>query len=77
MGESRLLVLFDGNAVVHRAHHAFAQRPLSVGRTGEVVSAVFGFAQMLLKAAAELRPSHWAVAFDFPAPTFRHRQYAK
>ncbi|MEE9202078.1 MAG: DNA polymerase I [Dehalococcoidia bacterium] len=77
MGESRLLVLFDGNAIVHRAHHALAQRPLSVGRTGEVVSAVFGFAQMLLKTASELRPSHWAVAFDFPAPTFRHRQYEK
>jgi DNA polymerase-1 len=70
-------VLFDGNAIIHRAHHAFAQRPLSVRRTGEVVSAVFGFAQMLLRISGSLRPSHWAVAFDFPAPTFRHLQYDK
>jgi DNA polymerase-1 len=70
-------VLFDGNAIIHRAHHAFAQRPLSVRRTGEVVSAVFGFAQMLLRVSGSLRPSHWAVAFDFPAPTFRHLQYEK
>ncbi|MEK7847588.1 MAG: DNA polymerase I [Chloroflexota bacterium] len=74
---NRLLVLFDGNAIVHRAHHAFAQRPLSVRRTGEVVSAVYGFASMLIKAAHELKPSHWAVALDYPAPTFRHRQYEK
>ncbi len=70
-------MLFDGNAIIHRAHHAFAQRPLSVRRTGEVVSAVFGFAQMLLRVSGSLRPSHWAVAFDFPAPTFRHLQYEK
>jgi len=69
-----LLVLFDGNALVHRAYHALP--PLAVTRTGEATGAVYGFAGMLLKVLAELKPTHYAVAFDYPAPTFRHREYA-
>ena len=68
-----LLVLFDGNALVHRAFHAV--RELSVSRTGEPTGAVFGFVSMVLKVLTELRPTHYAVAFDFPGPTFRHREY--
>ncbi|MFC1957238.1 DNA polymerase I [Chloroflexota bacterium] len=71
-----LLVLFDGNAIVHRAFHAFeATRTLTVPKTGEIVSAVFGFAQMLLKAISDLQPTHCAVAFDTKAPTFRHLMF--
>ncbi|MDO8692093.1 MAG: DNA polymerase I [Dehalococcoidia bacterium] len=68
-----LLLLFDGNALVHRAHHALP--PLTISRTGEVISAVFGFASMLLKAINELKPTHMAVAFDRPEPTFRHQEF--
>jgi len=68
-----LLVLFDGNALVHRAFHAFeATKPLTISKTGEVVSAVYGFALILLKAISELKPTHCAIAFDTKAPTFRH-----
>ncbi|GAG05297.1 unnamed protein product, partial [marine sediment metagenome] len=67
------LVLFDGNALVHRAFHALP--PLTVGKTGEVVSAVYGFALMLLKTISELKPTHYAIAFDKAAPTFRHRLF--
>ncbi len=71
-----LLVLFDGNAIVHRAYHAFQNtRPLTLRRTGEIVSAVYGFAQMLLKAINDLKPTHLAVAFDRKGPTFRHHLY--
>ena len=41
---SPLLLLFDGNAIVHRAFHAFGATryrqatPLTVSRTGEIVS---------------------------------------
>ena len=69
-----LLVLFDGNALVHRAFHALPE--LAVSRTGEPTGAVFGFASMVLKVLTELRPTHCAIAFDYPAPTFRHRQFA-
>jgi len=54
--EKPLLVLFDGNNIVHRAFHAFAtSRPLTVSKTGEVISAVYVFALMLLKIINELK----------------------
>ena len=68
-----LLVLFDGNALIHRAYHAMP--PLTVKKTGEIVSAVYGFALMLLKVVNELKPTHYAIAFDKKAPTFRHQLF--
>ena len=50
--ENPRLVLFDGNALVHRAFHALP--PLTVRRTGEMVGAVYGFALILLKVISEL-----------------------
>lgn len=77
--EKRLLLLFDGHAIVHRAYHAFNGRRspmvLTVPKTGEVVTAVYGFAQILLKVINELKPDCCAVAFDTPVPTFRHKLY--
>ncbi len=74
-----LLVLFDGNAIIHRAYHAFqtSRSPvrLTVSKTGEVVSAVYGFTQMLLKTLNELKPTHYAIAFDKKGPTFRHQLF--
>jgi len=67
------LLLFDGNALVHRAFHALP--PLTVSKTGEMVNAVYGFAATLLKVLAEFKPAHWAVAFDRPTPTFRHEMF--
>jgi DNA polymerase-1 len=68
-----LLVLFDGNALLHRAFHALP--PLTVRQTGETVGAVYGFALMLLKVINELKPSHCAIAFDMKGPTFRHQLF--
>ncbi len=68
-------MLFDGNALLHRAFHALP--PLTVSRTGEMVGAVYGFALMLLKAINELKPSHCAIAFDLKAPTFRHQLFSE
>ena len=73
--ESFLLLLFDGNALVHRAFHALP--PLTVSRTGEMINAVYGFASTLLKVLHELKPTHWAIAFDRPAPTFRQELFEK
>jgi DNA polymerase-1 len=71
--EKSLLLLFDGNALVHRAFHALP--PLTQPRTGELVNAVYGFASTLLKVFADFKPTHWAVAFDRPTPTFRHEMF--
>jgi DNA polymerase-1 len=72
-GEEPLLLLFDGNALVHRAFHALP--PLTQPKTGELVNAVYGFASTLLKVFADFKPTHWAVAFDRPTPTFRHEMF--
>lgn len=40
-----------------------------------MVNAVYGFANTLFKVVSAQKPSHWAIAFDFPAPTFRHALY--
>ncbi|MFC1864389.1 DNA polymerase I [Chloroflexota bacterium] len=68
-----LLVLLDGNALMHRAFHALP--PLTVSKTGETVGAVYGFALILLKVINELKPTHYAIAFDKAAPTFRHQMF--
>ena len=72
--DKQLFLLFDGNALVHRAFHALP--PLTVSKTGEMVNAVQGFASMLLKVLNEIKPTHWAIAFDRPKPTFRHEMFA-
>ena len=75
--EKPLLMVIDGNALVHRSWRAISVRQhLSVSKTGEDITAVFGFSNTFLKALQEWTPSHCAVAFDVAAPTFRHKQYA-
>ncbi len=71
--KKRLLLLIDGNALLHRAYHVIP--PLTVSKTGEMIGAVYGFASMLLKAIGELKPTHYAIAFDKKGPTFRHHLY--
>ncbi len=72
--QSELLILIDGHALVHRAHHAMRD-PLTVQSTGEVVSGVYGFLNMFLRAIEEWKPSHCIVTFDVSAPTFRHEAF--
>jgi DNA polymerase-1 len=67
------LVLLDGHGIIFRAFFAQRDNPLSVRRTGELTSAVFGFTNTLLKVIADLKPTHIAVTMDRAAPTFRHQ----
>jgi DNA polymerase-1 len=69
-----LLVILDGHGIIHRAYHALRDQPLTVRRTGEPVSAVYGFANTLLSVLSELKPTHVAVALDPSGPTFRHEK---
>ena len=62
--ENGRLVLLDGHGIIHRAYWAQKDNPLSVHKTGEVVTAVFGFANTLLKVLSELKPTHIAVTMD-------------
>jgi DNA polymerase-1 len=67
------LLLVDGHSLLFRAYHAL---PPLTRPDGMPTGAVYGFANMLLKAVADFEPSRVAVAFDSSAPTFRHEQYA-
>lgn len=66
------LVLIDGNAILHRAYHAL---PPLTNQKGEPTHAVYGFIAMLLRVIEDLKPSHLAVTFDRPKPTFRKKMF--
>jgi len=67
------LILIDGHGVIHRSFHAFEKaQPLTIKRTGEVVSAVYGFAGTLLSVLQELKPTHVIMTLDKGRVTFRH-----
>ena len=66
----KLLVIVDGHAVIHRAFHALP--PLTTSK-GVMINAVYGFTSMLLRVVEDLHPSHLAVVFDTPKPTFRNK----
>src|SRR3989344_157026 len=66
------LLLVDGNAGLHRAYYAL---PDWRNRSGGATAGVYGFLSMLIKAIEELEPTHLAVVFDSPGPTFRHVMY--
>lgn len=67
------LILFDGNAVLHRAYHALPSNLTT--NSGQPINAVYGFVSMLLRVVQDLKPTHIAVAFDTAKPTFRHAEY--
>ena len=66
-------LLIDGNAILHRAYHAY---PPLTNTKGEPVHAVYGFFTMLLGVLAEQKPDHLVVCFDRPKPTIRQAMYA-
>ena len=69
------LFVFDAMGLAYRAYYAFIRRPL-INSRGENTSAVFGFANTVLKIRREERPDYWALAWDGPGPTHRHDRYA-
>ena len=75
--EGPLLLLMDGHAMVFRAWFALRQaQPLTIRETGEDVRGVYSFTTTFFKTLADHRPTHAAIAFDPPGPTFRHEEYS-
>jgi DNA polymerase-1 len=70
--EKKRLIIIDGNAIIHRAYHALP--PLTT-KKGELVNAIYGFLLFFFKAIKEFKPDYIAATFDYPAPTFRHKEY--
>jgi len=73
MGQKKLFLL-DGHALVYRAHFAFIARPL-INSKGVNTSAIAGFTRTLWDLLHSEHPTHIAVAFDPPSPTFRHELF--
>lgn len=67
------LLLIDGNAILHRAYHAY---PGFTDKDGNPTNAIYGFYAMLLKLLQDVKPDYLAIAFDRGAPTFRMQMYA-
>ena len=67
-----ILLLIDAHALIYRAYYAFP--PLTTPE-GKLVNAVYGFTRILLTTIEDISPEYIAVAFDLPAPTFRHTQF--
>ena len=71
-----LLLVMDGHAMVFRAWFGLQNsRPLTIRATGEDVRGVYSFTTTFFKTLADYRPTHVAIAFDPPGPTFRHEMY--
>ena len=66
------LVLIDGNSLLNRAFYA---TPVFTTKDGTPTNGVFGFIKLMMKIINEKKPTHFAVAFDLHAPTFRHKIY--
>ena len=74
MTTPKKLFVLDAMALIYRAHFAFSKNP-RVTSTGLNTSAVFGFTNTLWEVISKEKPTHLAVAFDTPEPTFRHDSF--
>lgn len=68
------LLLIDAYALIYRAYYAFIKTP-RINSKGMNTSAVFGFVNSLEDVMRRIEPTHVAVGFDPPGPTFRHEAY--
>lgn len=68
------LFLIDAYALIYRSYYAFIRNP-RINSKGVNTSAIFGFVNILEDIIKRENPTHIAVAFDPPGPTFRHEMY--
>ncbi len=66
------LLIIDGNSILNRAF--FGIRPLTT-KEGLHTNAFYGMTNILPRHLEQSRPDYAVVAFDLPAPTFRHKAY--
>jgi len=72
MEDNKKMLIVDCNALLYRAFHALP--PLS-NKEGEQTGASYGFLLTLFRAIKDLKPNFLVACFDFPAPTFRHKEF--
>jgi len=72
--EQKKLFLLDAYALIFRAYYAFIRAQI-INSKGLNTSAIYGFTATLDEILRTESPSHIAVVFDPPGPTFRHTKY--
>ena len=72
--KTKKLFLLDAYALIFRSYYAFIKNPRITSK-GLNTSAVFGFLLTLEEVLQKQKPTHIAVVFDTPTPTFRHEMY--
>ncbi len=73
-GDGKKFFILDGTALAYRAYFAMISHPL-INSKGENTSAVFGFANYLMKIIDDEKPDYLVAVFDTAEPTFRHKEY--
>jgi DNA polymerase-1 len=68
------LLLVDAYASIYRSYYAFIKNP-RINSKGMNTSAIFGFVNTLEDVMRRVNPTHVAVGFDPPGPTFRHEVF--
>ncbi len=74
--QTKKLFLLDAYALIFRSYYAFIRNPRITSK-GLNTSAVFGFLLTLEEVLQKQKPTHIAVVFDRPEPTFRHKMYSE
>lgn len=74
MEKGKRLFLLDAYALIYRSYYAFIKNP-RINSKGQNTSAIFGFINTLEDILKRENPSHIAIAFDTPGPTFRHKNF--
>lgn len=72
--EQNKLFLLDAYALIYRAYYALINAPRMTSK-GFSTSAIYGFVNTLQDVLKRENPSHIAVCFDPPGPTFRHEAF--
>ena len=72
--DTKKLFLLDAYALIFRAYYAFIKNP-RITTKGLNTSAIFGFLLALDEVLQKQKPTHIAVVFDTPTPTFRHEMF--
>jgi len=67
-----IILLIDGNALIHRAFHGM---PVLKTKKGQLINAVYGFTSAILSSIQKFDPKYIAVAWDVGKKTFRTEKY--
>ena len=69
---SKILLLLDSHAIIHRAYHAV---PNLQNSKGVPTGALFGIINMLFGILERFKPDAIIACYDLPHPTYRHEIY--